>query len=332
MTALPEMMTVIEISVPGGPEVLRPSTRPMPQPAAGEVLIKVAAAGVNRPDLLQRQGHYPVPPGASDIPGLEIAGTVVALGFGAHHLAVGARVCALVAGGGYAEYCAVPAVQCLPIPTGLSFEEAAGLPETFFTVWSNLVDRAHFAAGKTVLIHGGTSGIGTTAIQMVKALGGRAFATAGSADKAQACERLGAERAINYQTEDFVQVIKEMTHGHGVDIILDMVGGDYTQRNIQSAAVDGVIVNIAFLKGAKVEIDLGPVMRRRLTLTGSTLRPRPPAEKGAIAAALHAHVWPLLDAGTIKPVLYKTFPLAHAEEAHRLMESSVHIGKIVLSV
>ena len=332
MTALPEMMTVIEISVPGGPDVLRPSTRPMPQPAAGEVLIKVAAAGVNRPDLLQRQGNYPVPPGASDIPGLEIAGTVAALGFGAHHLAVGQRVCALVAGGGYAEYCAVPAVQCLPIPTGLSFEEAAGLPETFFTVWSNLVDRAHFAAGKTVLIHGGTSGIGTTAIQLVKALGGRAFATAGSADKARACEQLGAERGINYRTEDFVQVIKELTHGHGVDIILDMVGGDYTQRNIQSAAVDGVIVNIAFLKGAKVEIDLGLVMRRRLTLTGSTLRPRPPAEKGAIAAALHAHVWPLLDAGTIKPVLYKTFPLAHAEEAHRLMESSVHIGKIVLAV
>ena len=241
MTALPELMTVIEISVPGGPEVLRPSTRPTPQPAAGEVLIKVSAAGINRPDLLQRQGHYPVPPGASDIPGLEIAGTVVALGFGAHHLAIGDKVCALVAGGGYADYCAVPAIQCLPVPTGLSFAEAAGLPETFFTVWSNLVDRAHFAAGKTVLIHGGTSGIGTTAIQLVKALGGRAFATAGSADKVLACERLGAERGINYQTEDFVQIVKELTHGHGVDIILDMVGGDYVQRNLQAADRKSVV-------------------------------------------------------------------------------------------
>ncbi|HEV2673863.1 MAG TPA: NAD(P)H-quinone oxidoreductase [Aliidongia sp.] len=330
MTALPEMMTAIEISMPGEPDVLRPSLRPVPQPAEGEVLIKVAASGVNRPDLLQRQGHYPVPPGASDIPGLEVAGTVVSLGFGAHRLAVGDKVCALVAGGGYAEYCTVPAVQCLPVPTGLSFEEAAGLPETFFTVWSNLVDRAHFAAGKTVLIHGGTSGIGTTAIQLVKAMGGRAFATAGSADKVQACERLGAERGIDYRTEDFVQVVKELTHGHGVDIVLDMVGGDYVQRNIQAAAVDGIIVNIAFLKGAKVEIDLNLVMRKRLTLTGSTLRPRPPAEKGIIADALRAHVWPLLDAGTVKPVLFKTFPLAHADEAHRLMESSAHIGKIVL--
>jgi NADPH2:quinone reductase len=330
MTTLPEMMTAIEISMPGEPDVLRPSLRPVPQPAAGEVLIKVAAAGVNRPDLLQRQGHYAPPPGASDLPGLEVSGTVVALGFGAHHLAIGDRVCALLAGGGYAEYCAAPAVQCLPIPLGLSFEEAAGLPETFFTVWTNLVDRAHFTAGRTVLIHGGTSGIGTTAIQLVKAMGGRAFATAGSPDKARACERLGAERGIDYRTEDFVQVVKELTHGHGVDIIIDMVGGGYVQRNIQSAAVDGVIVSIAFLQGSKVEIDLNQMMRKRLTLTGSTLRPRSVAEKGVIADSLRAHVWPLLAAGTVKPVLFKTFPLAHAEEAHRLMESSAHIGKIVL--
>jgi putative PIG3 family NAD(P)H quinone oxidoreductase len=330
MTTLPAMMTAIEISMPGEADVLRPSQRPLPVPAEGEVLVKVAAAGVNRPDLLQRMGNYAPPPGASDLPGLEIAGTVVALGFGAHHLAIGDQVCALVAGGGYAEYCAVPAVQCLPIPAGLSFEEAAGVPETFFTVWSNLVDRAHFTAGKTVLIHGGTSGIGTTAIQLVKAMGGRAFATAGSYDKAHACEQLGAERGINYRMEDFVPIVKELTHGHGVDIVLDMVGGDYVQRNVQAAAVDGIIVNIAFLHGAKVEIDLSQVMRKRLTLTGSTLRPRPAAEKGAIADALHRHVWPLIAAGTVKPVLYKTFPLAHADEAHRLMESSAHIGKIVL--
>ncbi|GGF37933.1 NAD(P)H quinone oxidoreductase [Aliidongia dinghuensis] len=332
MTALPQTMTAIEIATPGEADVLRPSARPVPAPAAGEVLIKVAAAGVNRPDVLQRQGHYAPPPGATDIPGLEVAGTVVALGFGAHHLNVGDQVCALLAGGGYAEYCAVPAVQCLPVPAGLSFEEAAGLPETFFTVWSNLVDRAHFTPGKTVLIHGGTSGIGTTAIQLVKALGGRAFATAGSYDKAHACERLGAERGINYQLEDFVQITKELTHGHGVDIILDMVAGDYVARNLQAAAVDGVIVNIAFLRGAKVEIDINLVMRKRLTLTGSTLRPRSPAEKGAIAEALHARVWPLIASGAIKPVLYKTFPLAHADEAHRLMESGAHIGKIVLTV
>jgi putative PIG3 family NAD(P)H quinone oxidoreductase len=275
-------------------------------------------------------GNYAPPPGASDLPGLEISGTVVALGFGAHHFAIGDHVCALVAGGGYAEYCAVPAVQCLPIPPNLTFEEAAGIPETFFTVWSNLVDRAHFTAGKTVLIHGGTSGIGTTAIQLVKAMGGRVFATAGGYEKAHACEKLGAERGINYRLEDFVQVVKEQTHGQGVDIIIDMVGGDYVQRNVQAAAVDGVIVNIAFLHGAKVEIDLSQVMRKRLTLTGSTLRPRPVAEKGAIAEALHRHVWPLIAAGTVKPVLFKTFPLAHADEAHRLMESGAHIGKIVL--
>jgi putative PIG3 family NAD(P)H quinone oxidoreductase len=330
MTALPQTMTAIEISTPGGPEVLVPVTRPVPQPGHGEVVIKVAAAGINRPDVFQRQGNYAPPPGASDLPGLEVAGTVAAVGFGASNMAIGDRVCALVAGGGYAEYCAAPAAQCLPIPAGLSFEEAAALPETFFTVWTNLIDRAHFAAGQSVLIHGGTSGIGTTAIQLVKALGGRAFATAGSYDKAHACEHLGAARGINYRIEDFVQVTKELTQGKGVDIILDMVGGDYVQRNIQAAAVDGVIVSIAFLHGSRVELDLNQVMRKRLTLTGSTLRPRSVEEKGAIARDLRARVWPLIEAGTVKPVLFRTFPLALAADAHRLMESSAHIGKIVL--
>ncbi|HLZ66725.1 MAG TPA: NAD(P)H-quinone oxidoreductase [Aliidongia sp.] len=330
MSALPETMTAIEISSPGGPEVLVPVVRPVPKPGRGEVVIKVAAAGVNRPDVFQRQGHYAPPPGASDLPGLEVAGTVAAVGLGAQHMNVGDRVCALVAGGGYAEYCAAPAPQCLPIPAGLSFEEAAAIPETFFTVWTNLIDRAHFAAGKTVLIHGGTSGIGTTAIQLVKALGGRAFATAGSTEKAYACERLGAERGINYRIEDFIQVTKERTQGKGVDIIIDMVGGDYVQRNMQAAAVDGVIVNIAFLHGARVELDLNLIMRKRLTLTGSTLRPRSVEEKGVIARALRQRAWPLIEAGTVKPVLFRTFPLAQAADAHRLMESSEHIGKIVL--
>jgi NADPH:quinone reductase len=330
MTALPPTMTAIEISTPGGPDVLRPVTRPVPQPAVGEVVIKVAAAGVNRPDVFQREGNYAPPPGASDLPGLEIAGTVVAVGLGARNMEVGDRVCALVSGGGYAEYCAAPALQCLPIPAGLSFEEAAGVPETFFTVWTNLVDRARFAAGKTVLIHGGTSGIGTTAIQLVKAMGGRAFATAGGAEKVRACETLGAERGIDYRTEDFVPIVKQLTGGRGVDIIIDMVGGDYVQRNIQAAAIDGVIVSIAFLHGSKVELDLNPLMRKRLTLTGSTLRPRSVEEKGAIAKDLKARVWPLLAAGTVRPVLFRTFPLTEASEAHRLMESSNHIGKIVL--
>src|SRR5579859_842712 len=330
MSALPETMTAIEISSPGGPEVLVPVVRPVPKPGRGEVVIKVAAAGVNRPDVFQRQGHYAPPPGASDLPGLEVAGTVAAVGLGAQHMNVGDRVCALVAGGGYAEYCAAPAPQCLPIPAGLSFEEAAAIPETFFTVWTNLIDRAHFAAGKTVLIHGGTSGIGTTAIQLVKALGGRAFATAGSTEKAYACERLGAERGINYRIEDFIQVTKERTQGKGVDIIIDMVGGDYVQRNMQAAAVDGVIVNIAFLHGARVELDLNLIMRKRLTLTGSTLRPRSVEEKGVIARALRQRAWPLIEAGTVKPVLFRTFPLAQAADAHRLMERSEHIGKIVL--
>jgi putative PIG3 family NAD(P)H quinone oxidoreductase len=298
----------------------------------GELLIEVKAAGVNRPDLLQRLGNYPPPPGASDLPGLEVSGRVVAIGLGAHGFEVGDEVCALLAGGGYAQYAAAPAAQCLPVPEGVSLVEAASLPETFFTVWTNLFDRAHFRAGDIVMIHGGTSGIGVTAIQMAKALGGRVFATAGSYDKAHACEHLGAERGINYKLEDFVQVVRSATAGHGADIVLDMVGGEYVQRNINLAAVDGRIVNIAFLQGARVEVDLNLVMRKRLTLTGSTLRPRSVEEKGAIARELRKRIWPLFGRRLIKPVLFKTFPLTEAAEAHRLMESGTHIGKIVLNV
>jgi putative PIG3 family NAD(P)H quinone oxidoreductase len=325
-------MNAIAIEGFGGPEVLRLVTRPVPRPGTGEVLIKVAAAGVNRPDMIQRQGHYAPPPGASDLPGLEVAGEIVAAGLGVHGMAVGDKVCALLAGGGYAGYVAVPAVQCLGIPAGLSDEEAASLPETFFTVWSNLFDRARCEAGDVVLIHGGTSGIGVAAIQLAKAFGARVFATAGSYEKAHACEALGAERGINYRLDDFVAVVKDATGGHGADIVLDMVGGDYVPRNIALAAVDGRIVNIAFLRGSRVEIDLNQVMRKRLVLTGSTLRPRPPAEKGAIAAQLKSRVWPLLEQGRIKPVVYRSFPLAEAAEAHRVMESSAHIGKIVLKL
>ncbi|MEA2755842.1 MAG: NADPH:quinone reductase [Aliidongia sp.] len=332
MTALPNSMTAIEISTPGGPEVLTPVSRPIPQPGMGELLIEVAAAGINRPDLIQRQGLYPPPPGASDLPGLEVAGRVVALGFGAHGFAIGDEVCALLAGGGYARYATAPAVQCLPIPHGLSLVEAASLPETFFTVYTNLIERAGFKFGDIVLIHGGTSGIGVAAIQMAHALGGKVFATAGSFDKAHACERLGAVRGINYKLEDFVEQVKTATGGHGADIILDMVGGDYVQRNIHCAAVDGRIVNIAFLQGARVEIDLSQVMRKRLTLTGSTLRPRSVAEKGAIAHELRKRIWPLIERGAIKPLVHQTFPLVQAADAHRLMESSTHIGKIVLTM
>ena len=332
MSSLPATMTAVEIASPGGPEVLQPVTRPVPRPGAGEVLIKVEAAGVNRPDIVQRLGYYPPPPGASDLPGLEVAGEVVAHGLGAHGVAVGDRVCALLSGGGYAEYAAVPAVQCLPIPAGLTAVEAASLPETFFTVWTNLFDRAHLKASEVLLVHGGTSGIGVAAIQIAKAFHARVFATAGSYDKAHACEALGAERGINYKIDDFVAVVKEASQGHGADIILDMVGGDYVPRNIQLAAQDGRIVSIAFLKGGRVEVDLNQVMRKRLVLTGSTLRPRSPAEKGAIAHSLRQHVWPLIEHGAVKPVVFRTFPLAEAAEAHRTMESSAHIGKIVLTV
>jgi len=327
---LPETMTAIVIEAPGGPEVLKPATLPVPSPGAGEILIKVEAAGVNRPDVLQRRSMYNPPPGASPLPGLEVAGTVAAIGPDVQDWSVGDPVCALVAGGGYAEFCVAPAPQCLPIPKGLSAAEAAGLPETLFTVWTNVFERGRLQTGERFLVHGGSSGIGTTAIQLAKAWGAIVFATAGSAEKCRACLDLGADVAIDYREQDFATVIKEKTGGRGVDLILDMVGGDYVARNIDTLAVDGRQVSIAFLKGAKVEIDLQKVMAKRLTLTGSTLRPRSVAEKGAIAAALQAEVWPLIEAGRVKPVIHATFPLARASEAHALMESSAHVGKIIL--
>ncbi|AWK87103.1 NAD(P)H-quinone oxidoreductase [Azospirillum thermophilum] len=330
--ALPDSMNCVEIAEPGGPEVLRPVRRPAPVPGRDEILVEVAAAGVNRPDMFQRQGRYDPPPGASDLPGLEIAGRVIAIGEGVTGWGLGDEVCALVAGGGYAEYCVVPAVQALPKPKGFSMVEAAAVPETFFTVWTNVFERGALKPGETLLVHGGSSGIGTTAIQLAKAFGATVFTTAGSADKCRACERLGADRAIDYRTEDFAAVIREATGGRGVDVVLDMVGGDYIARDIDIMATDGRHVSIAFLQGPKVSLNMAPVMARRLTLTGSTLRARPVAEKGRIAAALRETVWPLLEAGRIKPVIHRTFPLAEAVEAHRLMESSAHIGKIVLTV
>lgn len=331
MTALPSSMAAIEIVRPGGPEVLTPTRRPVPVPGPGEVLIQVAAAGINRPDVLQRQGNYPVPPGASDIPGLEIAGTIIAVGTEVHGWRVGDTVMALLAGGGYAEYATVPAVQCLPIPKGFTMIEAAAVPETFFTVWTNVFERGRLSSGETFLVHGGASGIGTTAIQLATAFGARVFATAGNADKCRACENLGAERAINYKSEDFVEVIKSLTGGKGANLILDMVGGAYVARNIAASAIDGRIVSIAFLQGAKVEINLATVMAKRLWLTGSTLRPRSTAEKGTIADALRAGVLPLMETGRVKPLIDSTFPLAQAAEAHRRIEAD-HIGKIVLTV
>ncbi len=326
---LPDNMTAIEIREPGGPEVLVPARRPLPEPGAGEVLIRVQAAGVNRPDVLQRKGGYAPPPGASDIPGLELAGEVVALGEGTERWKIGDQVTALVAGGGYAEFATAPGEQCLPIPAGLSVEMAAGLPETYFTVWSNVFDRGGLIAGESILIHGGSSGIGTTAIQLSKAFGARVFTTAGSAEKCRACEELGADRAINYREEDFVSAIRELTES-GINLVLDMVGGDYIARNIKILSPDGRLVFIAFLGGSKVEIDFIPVMLKRLTVTGSTLRPRPIAFKAAIGRKLEEKVWPLLANGQVKPILYKTFSLEDACEAHRLMESSAHIGKILL--
>src|SRR5216683_972125 len=309
MSKLPTTMTVIEINGFGGPEVLQPATRPMPLPGAGEVLIEVAAAGVNRPDVHQREGNYAPPPGASDIPGLEVAGTIIAAGLGVHHHKIGDAVCALVAGGGYASHCLAPAPQVLPVPKGLTLTEAAALPETFFTVWTNLFERGALKPGETVLVHGGSSGIGTTAIQLAKQFGAHIFVTAGSRDKCLACEKLGADVAIEYKREDFAEVIKAKTVGRGVDVILDMVGGDYFQRNINSLAVDGRLVSIAYLKGARVEVNFMPVMRNRLTITGSTLRPRTVEQKGAIAAALHRQVWPLIETGKVKPQIERTFPL-----------------------
>lgn len=316
----------------GGPEVLAVEEGPLPTPGAGEVLVKVAYAGVNRPDVMQRRGLYPPPPGASPILGLEIAGRVVALGADVAGFREGQDVCALVAGGGYAEYCAAPALQCLPVPQGLSLCEAAALPETFFTVWTNVFERGRLQAGETFLVHGGTSGIGTSAIQLAHAFGARVFATAGSAEKCAFCMTLGAAAAINYRSEDFVEVARRLTDGKGVDLILDMVGGAYFQRNLRALAVEGRLVQIAFQEGSKTSCDLTPIMVKRLTVTGSTLRPRSIAEKGAIAAALREKVWPLIEAGRVKPVIHKVFPLAEAAAAHALMESSAHIGKIMLAV
>jgi NADPH2:quinone reductase len=329
---IPPLMRCVEISKPGGPEVLIPAERPTPAPKANEILVKVAAAGVNRPDVLQRLGRYPVPPGASDLPGLEIAGEVASCGPGVTLWKPGDKVCALVPGGGYAEYCTVPEVQALPVPKGLSPLEAASLPETCFTVWSNVYDRGRLAPGETLLVQGGSSGIGVTAIQMAKAMGNRVFATAGSDEKCAACVKLGAEKAINYRTQDFGAEVKAATEGKGVDVILDMVGGDYVPAELKCLADDGRLVFIAFLRGPKTELDINELMRRRLTMTGSTLRPRPVAFKGAIARSLREKIWPLIEAGKIKPVIYRTFPLAQASEAHKLMESSQHIGKIVLAV
>jgi len=324
-------MRAIEISKPGPPEVLKPVERPDPSPAAGEVRIRVAAAGVNRPDILQRRGAYPPPAGASDLPGLEVAGTIDAVGSGVADWRVGDRVCALLAGGGYATLCTSPAVQCLPVPAGMDLVTAAAIPETFFTVWTNVFDRGRLRAGESALFHGGSSGIGTTAIQLAAARGARVFATAGSDDKCRACEQLGAERAINYRTEDFVDIIKQVTGGRGVDVILDIVGGEYIARDLVALAVEGRLVVIGFMGGDSATIDFRRVLGRRLTITGSTLRPRSPAEKGEIASALRREVWPLLERGAVKPVVYRTFPLDEAAAAHRLMESSEHVGKIILT-
>lgn len=331
MPMLPQTMTCIEITQPGAPEVLQPATRPVPLPGKGQVVIRVAAAGINRPDVLQRQGAYPAPPGASDLPGLEVSGTIAALGDGASGVAVGDAVCALVPGGGYAEYVVTDARQCLPVPAGLDMVQAAALPETFFTVWHNVVERGGLKAGERFLVHGGASGIGTTAIQLAKALGATVFATAGGAAKCEACRALGADRVIDYTTEDFVEVVKAETK-KGVDVILDMVGGDYISRNIKALAADGRLVNIAFLKGSTAEINLMPVMLKRLTLTGSTLRPQSDDDKARMAISLRERVWPLIEQGAIRPVVHASFPLVQAAEAHRLMESNAHIGKIVLVV
>lgn len=329
---IPENMNCIEITeFSEDCDVLKVASHATPQPEDGEILIKVAAAGVNRPDLVQRRGHYPAPPGVTDIPGLEVAGEVVALGNDVDNHTIGDSVTALVAGGGYAEYCVAPAPQALPVPKGLSMVEAAAIPETFYTVWSNVFDRCGLADGETLLIHGGSSGIGTTAIMIAAALGNRVAITAGSAEKCQACLDLGAKRAINYKEEDFVEVVKEFTDGKGIDVILDMVGGDYVRRDIECLAMDGRIGVIALLGGTKAEIDVGSLLRKRQTLTGSTLRARPVAFKGKISQSLQEKVWPLMEAGKFKPVIHETVPFAQAADAHRLLEAGQHIGKIVLT-
>ena len=332
MTELPATMTAIGLPTPGGPEALVPVERPMPVPGAGEILVKVAAAGVNRPDVMQRKGLYPPPPGAPDIPGLEIAGEVVALGEGVTRWKLGDKVCALVSGGGYAQYCLADEGSALPVPAGLSMVEAAALPETFFTVWTNVFDLAGLKAGERFLVHGGTSGIGTTAIQLAKAFGATVFTTAGSPEKCDVCRQLGADVAIDYKAEDFVAVVKEKSGGKGVNVILDMVGGSYIARNYEAAAPQARLVQIAFMEGSKVQIDFMRLMLKRLSHMGSTLRSRPKAEKAAIAASLVEKVWPLIAAGTVKPVMDQTFPLEKASEAHARMETSAHIGKIMLTV
>ena len=331
-TVIPQTMTAVEIREPGPPQVLRAVERPVPEPGAGEVLIRVAAAGVNRPDVLQRKGLYPPPAGVTDIPGLEVAGEVVRLGSDVREPRLGARVCALVAGGGYAQYVAAPAVQCLPVPAQLSPEEAAALPETFFTVWLNVFERARLQRGETLLVHGGASGIGTTAILLGKAFDARVLVTAGSAQKCAACRELGAELAINYHEVDFVEATLRATEGRGADVILDMVGGDYLARNVAAAALEGRIALIATQGGTKAELDLRPLMAKRLTITASTLRSQPVQNKGRLARTLRENVWPLFASHGLKPVIHSRFPLADAALAHKLMESDLHIGKIVLVV
>src|SRR5947209_13497122 len=325
---LPASMRFIDMTGPGGPEVLKLAAGPVPQPGPQEVLIRVAAAGVNRPDVLQRMGSYPPPPGASPVLGLEVSGTIAAVGPKVREWREGDAVCALTPGGGYAGYCLAPAPHCLPVPRGISVIEAAGLPETFFTVWTNVFDRRRLKPRESFLVHGGSSGIGTTAIQLARAFGARVFATAGSPEKCKVCVELGAERAIDYKREDFTAVIKEATEGRGVDVILDMVGGDYIEKNLRSLAVEGRLVQIAFLQGRKANLDLVHLMMRRQTITGSTLRPRSVADKAAIAQALREKVWPLIDKKQVRPIVDRSFPLAEAADARRLMESSAHIGKI----
>ncbi len=331
MQKLPEHMSAVAISEPGGPEVLVVEERPLPEPGPDEVLIRVAAAGVNRPDVLQRMGAYPPPKGASDLPGLEVAGEVVARGANVHHPEIGSTVTALAPGGGYATYCKVFAGHALPVPKGLSLEQAAALPETFFTVWTNVFDRCALVEGERFLVHGGTSGIGTTAIQLAKAFGAEVFTTVGSQAKAEAAKALGADHVINYRDQAFEKVILDITGGEGVDVILDMVGGDYVERNWKAAAVEGRICQIATLNGVSEKVNFSRLMVKRLTHTGSTLRPRSDAFKTRIAENLKAKVWPLIEAGTIRPIMDSSFPLSEAAEAHRRMESSGHIGKIVLT-
>lgn len=332
MTDLPSTMLAMAITEPGGPEVLAPSEQPRPRPRLGEILVRVHAAGVNRPDVQQRKGAYPPPPGASPLPGLEVAGEVAAVGEGTGRWKVGEKVCALTNGGGYAEYVAVHGSNALPVPAGFSMREAAAIPETFFTVWHNVFERGALKPGETLLIHGGSSGIGTTAIQLAAALGSKVIVTAGSAEKCEACLKLGAVRAINYRDEDFVQAVKDETQGKGADVILDMVGGDYVAKNYHAAAIDGRIVQIATQKGAVAEADFARLMMKRLTHTGSTLRPRTIEFKGGVAAALEARLWPLLEARKVAPVMDCAFSLREAAEAHRRMEEGTHIGKIVLEV